>query len=308
MKTGKTVADGGFLTGIACGTLAAIIWGAWPVVSKLGVGQSLGPTDIAALRFGVAGLLLLPLIMKKGLGGLRLWQVLLLATGAGIPYVLVTIAGLTFAPAGHSGAIGPAVMLMCTTLGGWWLLGEHPGRRTLGLFTLLGGVLLIGLNNWSAGANGNDSWIGDLLFIGSGVLWASYTVLVKRWSVPPLHATALVAVTSMIAYLPLYLVATGGVPLRQAPWQELLLQGGFQGICASFLALLLYSKAVSLLGAGRGAIFSALVPGAAIVFAYPILGETPGPLELAGMALVTLGMIQALGLIRRRRLAAISNG
>lgn len=288
--------------GMAFGIGAALIWGAWPVVSKLGIGQALGPMDITALRFAVAGLFLLPIVFRKGFGGLRFWQALVLAAGAGVPYVLVSVAGLTFAPAAHSGVINPAAMLIFSSLGGWWLLGDAPGRRVAGLAVLLAGVALTGFNTLADGSTtSTTNWIGDLLFVAGGFLWATYTVLVKRWAVAPLQATAIVSVISMVGFLPVYFIQTGGTALLQASWTELLLQGGFQGICAAFLALLFYSKAVALLGAGRGAVFAALVPGTAMILAYPVLGERPQTLELAGLALVTFGMLQVLGLIRRRR-------
>src|ERR1700730_4714655 len=52
--------------------LAAVsIWAAWIVVARLGITTSLSPWDIAALRFGVAGLLLLPVLLRKGLAQCR---------------------------------------------------------------------------------------------------------------------------------------------------------------------------------------------------------------------------------------------
>ena len=55
---------------------------------------------------------------------------------------------------------------------------------------------------------------------------------------------------------------------------------------------------MAILGAARGAIFAALVPAVALLLAYPVLGEVPGVLELFGVTLVVLGMLQALGLLK----------
>ena len=97
--------------GILCGLAAALIWGAWPVVSRLGVEAALSPYDVAALRFGVAGLILLPLLLRRApraLDGLGWPRALLLACGAGVPYVAVTVEGLRYAPAGISPALRAA--------------------------------------------------------------------------------------------------------------------------------------------------------------------------------------------------------
>ena len=68
-------------SGVSCGLGAALIWGAWPVVSGLGVADSLSPYDVAALRFGVAGLVLLPLALRFGLVGGIGWLRALSQTG-----------------------------------------------------------------------------------------------------------------------------------------------------------------------------------------------------------------------------------
>ena len=282
--------------GLLYGSLAALIWGAWPVVSRFGVQQSLTPYDITALRFGVAGLLLLPLIWRRGLGGVGWIGALVLAAGAGVPYVLVTVGGLSLAPAGHAGVIVPSCMLTFSALGSWLFLGDRPGRtRLLGLAVIIGGVLMIGWQGLAG--SGAEVWTGDLMFVAGGLFWAIYTVGSRYWSVDPLHATALVSVLSMVLYLPIYPLF-GEPQIFTAPLSETLFQGLFQGLFAAVLALLFYTRAVALLGASRGAVFAALVPGFAVLMAYPALGEVPSWRELLGVAVVSAGMVAALGLHR----------
>src|SRR3978361_2420916 len=96
---GRTPAE--YTLGPPSGPAAVGIWSGWIVVARLGLKTSLTPWDIAALRFGVAGLLLLPYIVNKGfalerLGWLGLAAIVL---GGGAP-VLLANAGLLFAPAG----------------------------------------------------------------------------------------------------------------------------------------------------------------------------------------------------------------
>ena len=67
---------------------------------------------------------------------------------------------------------------------------------------------------------------------------------------------------------------------------------------AGVAAMLCYTRAVQLLGAGRAAIFPALVPVTAIVVGIPLTGEFPTPSQFAGLAVVTLGMLVALGVVR----------
>jgi drug/metabolite transporter (DMT)-like permease len=256
--------------------------------------NALTALDVTALRFGVGGLLLLPLFLRRGLNGLRLAPALLLACGAGAPYVLLTAGGLAFAPAGHMGVITPSCMLLCSTLGSWLILKDPLNfGRALGVLTIFCGLLAM---EWDGLANrGANAWLGDAMFLLAGVFWASYTVGARLWRVDPLPTTAVVAVLSLVGYLPPYFWLAG-LKLAAAPWREILLQSVFQGVLSAFVALLFYTRAVAILGAARGAVFAALVPSLSLLIAAPLLHEIPTRLQLVGVVLVTAGMVFALGL------------
>ena len=256
--------------------------------------SALDAWDVTALRFGIAGLVLLPLFLRRGLNGLNFGPALLLACGAGAPYVLLTAGGLAFAPAGHMGVMTPSCMLLCSTVGSWLILKDPlNGGRVLGVLTIFAGLVALG---WDGLANhGGRTWIGDAMFLLGGVFWASYTVASRAWRVEPLPTTAVVAVLSLVGYLPPYFWFAGA-KLAAAPWRELVIQGGFQGLVSAVVALLFYTRAVAILGAARGAVFAALTPSFSLLFAIPLLHEIPTRLQLAGAGLVTAGMVFALGL------------
>ncbi|NQV43481.1 MAG: DMT family transporter [Rhodospirillales bacterium] len=288
------------IAGVVYGALAALVWGISPVMIRLGVTGALDPYDLVALRFVVCGVILLPLVVRRGMAGLGWGVVLAMVAGAGAPFILLMAGGLMFAPAGHAGIIIPSIMLSCSMIGGWVVLGERPNaKRFIGYGVILAGIGLVGLEGL-AGGSGPDAWIGDLMFVCAGMAWAVYTVASKVAKAEPLHATALVAVISMSVYLPPYLI-WGGFDILAAPLSEILLQGFFQGIVLAILALFFYTRAVAYLGAARGAVFAALVPGLAVVSAFPALGEIPSGLELAGVFVVSGGMLYALGLTRPAR-------
>jgi drug/metabolite transporter (DMT)-like permease len=256
--------------------------------------QALDAWDVTALRFGVAGLLLLPLFARRGLGELRVARALFLACGAGAPYVLLTAGGLAFAPAAHMGVMTPSTMLLCSTLGSAWLLGDRLSRsRLFGVAAITAGLVAMG---WDGLENhGELTWLGDAMFVLGGVFWASYTIASRAWRVEPLHATAVVGVLSMLLYAPFY-AWLAGADLATAPWREIAIQAVFQGVLSAIVALLAYTRAVAILGAARGAVFAALVPAFALLLAIPLLAEKPTPLQLTGVAFVTVGMLLALGL------------
>lgn len=294
-------ADQNTLTmGIVYGLMAALLWGAWPVVSSLGLKENtLTPYDITALRFAVSGTVLLPLILKKGVKGIGWPGALLFAFGAGAPYMLLTVTGLNFAPASHMGIVAPSCMMTISTIGSCFILGDRPNKnRLFGLAVVILGVAILGWQGLTS--SGENQWMGHLLFIAGGGCWACYTVGTKYFQADPLHATALVAVLSMVLYLPLYFLF-GDPQIFDAPIEETLFQGIFQGFGSAILALLFYTKAVAILGASRGAVFAALVPGIAVILALPVLGEVPTIVEIIGVCVVTIGMVAALGLLKFKK-------
>jgi EamA-like transporter family protein len=135
-----------YLKGAVSGFAAVSIWASWSVITRLAVTTGLDASDIVALRFGVAGLLLSPVLLQRGLARDRLgWLGLaVIISGAGAPYALVAAVGLRFAPAYDGGALNPGCMPLFVAVISALVLGEkHSTARKLGLSLILAGVLII---------------------------------------------------------------------------------------------------------------------------------------------------------------------
>jgi hypothetical protein len=61
-----------FITGTACASVAVAIWAGWLVFMRISVKTTISLPDLAALRFAVAGLDLLPVVLRRGLAFDRL--------------------------------------------------------------------------------------------------------------------------------------------------------------------------------------------------------------------------------------------
>jgi drug/metabolite transporter (DMT)-like permease len=72
-------------------------------------------------------------------------------------------------------------------------------------------------------------------------------------------------------------------------WRENLLQAVLQGALMGYGAIYLFVRSVALLGAGRVAVFSALVPPFVLLTGWLALGEVPSVLQLIGLVIVLLG-------------------
>src|SRR5450432_3555640 len=194
-----------YMRGAVYGLAAVCIWSGWIVVARLGLQTSLTPWDIAALRFGVAGLLLLPYVLNKGLALERLGWIGLAAIvlGGGAP-VLLANAGLLFAPAAHAGALFPGVMPLAVAILAAAILREpFTDAKKIGFVLILLGVACIA--SGAGGAVSSAQTLGHALFLGSGLAWACYTVAMRRARLDGLHAAGIAAVGALLLYVPAYL-------------------------------------------------------------------------------------------------------
>src|SRR4029077_20013630 len=207
-----------YTRGALYGLAAVCIWAGFIVVSRLGVRTSLTPWDVAHIRFAVAGLLLLPYALRKGLAldRLGLLGVAAIVTGCGAPMVLLVNAGLLFAPAAHAGALFPGVMpLMVAILAAVILKEGFTLQKSVGLVLIAagaGGVL------WgTGGAIGSAQNVGHALFLAAALAWAGYTVAMRRARFDGLQAAAIAAVGSLVLYLPAYAWIAGGRVVNAPP-------------------------------------------------------------------------------------------
>jgi drug/metabolite transporter (DMT)-like permease len=103
---------------------------------------------------------------------------------------------------------------------------------------------------------------------------------------------ALVSTGSLVIYLPIYL-ALHGTCLAQLPLGEITVQAIFQGVLVSIVSLLLYGRAVAILGASGGAAFGALVPALSALLEIPLLDGWPNETDWVGILLISAGVYLA---------------
>ncbi len=284
--------------GLAFGLVTTLMWAGWSVVSRRAALGGMDAFDVTALRFIVAGLISLPILFRRrigrhGIGTLPWRAILLMFIGAGVPYCLVSLGGFAFAPAGHGALQVPATVMILTTAYAAVFLGERPRPRgLLGLAAVMAGVVAVGLSGLT-GDLGPGAWRGHVLFFLAAICWATFTLAARVYRADALTATAAVAVVSALVYLPPYFAITGG-RLWHQPVNELLLQGLYQGLIAGVLAIITFTKTIEALGAARASLFPTLVPVLANLLAVPVLGENLTPVTIAGMVLVTGGMVLAM--------------
>ncbi len=280
--------------GALCGLAAVSIWAGNIIVGSLGLRSSLTAWDITAIRFAVAGLLLAPLLARSGLALDRLgWLGVAALILGGAPTVLLASAGLLFAPAAHAGALFPGVMPLMTAILAALVLNEtFTPQKRIGFALIVSGVATI---VWGAGITfGTQQTIGHLLFLGSALAFACYTVALRLARLDGLHAAAISAVGSMLLFLPPYTLMAG-LSMFDAPLGAIGLQALVQGLLTAVISYIVYGRAVSLLGASSGAAFAASCPAMTALMAIPILGEWPSLIDWAAILSISMGVYVVSG-------------
>jgi drug/metabolite transporter (DMT)-like permease len=284
-----------FVIGAICAIAAVAIWAGWLVMMRLGVTTTLTAFDLTALRYAVAGIVLLPVVLRRGfafnrLGWLGLTAVII---GVGAPVPLLIGAGLSFAPVAHASVLtyGIAPLIVACVAG--VVLKERlvPIRKSGLVLVGLGALVIGGLGMLSF--DGRQS-IGHLLFLTADCLWAGYAVVMRRARLDGLHAAAIAAVVSLFVYFPLYLTFFDNRLLEVSP-TDLMGQAFYQGVLTAAVSLALFGRSIMLLGAAKAAAFVALTPVMAALMAIPALGEWPTSIDWLAIGMITAGVYLASG-------------
>jgi drug/metabolite transporter (DMT)-like permease len=274
--------------------LCMLIYGSNFVISRHAVLNGLTPHDMLALRFTVAGLLLLPVFGLfsgwKDCAGLGWGRGVVLAIMSGLPMSYLMMMGLSMAPAAHGASIGPGTVTVIGVVGAvLWFGAKLTPQLVAGVAIVLAGLAALAF----AGTKSDLPYVlwGDLCFLGVGLVWGGYPLLIQKWKVDGLKATAVVSVLSMV-YLPYYL-AVHANGFDSVSWWIVAAHAFNQGVLNVFVGLWIWGWAARVLGASIVGRFPPSIPVIGTLLGIPILGEWPGPLQWVGVAMIVGGLLLA---------------
>ena len=284
--------DTRIFSGVSAILLALVIYAINFIATRFSVLNGLTSYDLVALRYLVAGPILLPYFCQlgfKNLGGIGWTKAIILTILAGSPYMLVFIGGLSLAPAAHGAILNPGVVPSVVFIS-MVLLGMQSFSilRMISLVFIIIGLLFV---TGASFETRNETLVGDLMLFATGISWGLFTVLIRLWEVKPMQAACIVSVLSLV-YLPLY-----GVMFyhgfEDVSLTHILTQAIFQGVIMSLGTLYLVAFAVRNIGAQSTSLFSPFVPLITAILAVPILGETLLLTQWMGIFIVVFGMLFA---------------
>jgi drug/metabolite transporter (DMT)-like permease len=290
-----TPSDPQLTRGLFVGLVAASIGALYTVFARWGIARGMDSSDMTFLRFGVAGLVMLPVLglelRRDAAGFVARWRSwLLVSLLAGPLFGLLMFTALQWAPASHA-AVFPftAMSLMGMLMSAAFLGDRLTLRKIAGIGVVVTGlVVLSGLDLHSLTG---QALLGDFLFIAAGTLWAGFGIVMRKHKLDPLLTTAVISFVALMTYVPIYLATIGIHRLGAVAPSVLVVELVVQGLIAGAGTLYTYSKMVALLGPARAAVFPALAPGIAAFLAWPVLGHAPTGVEIAGISIAVAGLL-----------------
>lgn len=264
----------------------------WQLATRWGVTTTLAPVDLALLRYGIPGVILAPLLWKKGVSApdRPWWTTILIVFGGGLPFGLLGIAGAQFAPAAHMGALLPGSMPLFVAVLSAIMLGERYDRtRVVGLILIVLAVFCITWGNLIDRFNVTIA-LGDGLFLLAGLSWAVYTVAFRQSGLDAWHAAAIISGWSTMVVVPLWLISPS-TGLLSAPLADVVIQIAVQGFLAGVLGMVIFGIAVTRLGPSATALSGAVVPAATTIGSWLFLSEITAASTIVGIAIMVAGLV-----------------
>lgn len=270
--------------------VASACWASANLFAKAGL-ATLPPMTLLAIQLAAATAVLWVALLVRGYR--RPARMGLIATMGvlepAIAYAAVNL-GLTLTSASDASLLAGTETVFVVLLA-WMFLGQRPSARTLGAVALaVAGVMVI-----SGSAPSTDALAGNALVLLGALSAAGYVVVASRVA-PDSDALALTAhqfLFGTIASAPFIAVQwslDGPVVPASAPasawvWATL---AGIVGLALSFL---LYNYALANVSSTTAGLSLTLIPVFGVLGAVLFLGEPLRLVQLAGAALILLGLI-----------------
>lgn len=296
--------------GVLAAVLTVAIWTGFIIIGRASAARTLTPFDIGLLRILGASLVLLPwgLYLTRrnstakassslwGLSPLPWRQTVMVGFVGGPLYAVLCYAGFVYAPAAHASVLMPGSLPLWTAVLAFLLLGERFTKlRLVGLACIVAGDLLVGGASLLRAFQGGEVWKGDLIFMSAALCWGVYSILARQFKLDAVRGTIAITAFAFCTYVPVFLMLTqmGALTshLSSVAWSEIAFHMAFQGGGSVVLAGIAFTYMVKQFGPVRSTMITALVPGLSALGAVFFLGEPLGLNLLAGLALVTIGIM-----------------
>ncbi|WP_323842825.1 DMT family transporter [Moraxella sp. Pampa] len=266
------------------------VWGSFSLLSRVTVRWQVAVWDIIAMRFTLAAIILMPiLLIKQEWRFLFRWHAVILAIIGGVGYSCLVYTGFSLAPVVHGAVFLNGMIPVATTLLLWLIFKVRPDTDTKLALIIIIATLIVMSSMIAMGAYHFN--VGDVIFLACAFCWAGFSILLKEWQFTPWQSMCSTVVWSALIYLPIYALFIG-FSSPNASLHHLVVQGVFHSILVMIVATVTYAMAVSRLGAFMAGGLSSLAPFISAIIAVPLLGEPLNMVMVLGLIGMGLGTVQ----------------
>jgi drug/metabolite transporter (DMT)-like permease len=275
--------------------LMVVIWGINFPVAKAALNE-LSPLAFNALRFPLAAATVLVALLLRGSvrwpePGDRV-RVLMLGVLGNVCYQLFFIFGLANTRAGTASVLLAGTPILTALLSAAVGHERVASRTWIGVVATFAGISLVVMHGGDDA--GDSTLLGDLLMVAASCSWAIFTVgsrdLIDRYGSMQLTAWTLWTGTVGLVVIGVPAVLrTDLAAVSPGAWLGVV----YAGALSIGIAYMIWYHGVRQIGNTRTAAYSNLTPIVALIAAWLQLGEVPRTGQLAGAAIIILGITLA---------------
>lgn len=283
--------------------LVAVIWGVNFLAIDLGL-QDTPPLVLVALRFAAVAIPLVFIVRRPDVP----WRTIL-GIGAFMSlgqFAFVFTAMHLGLPAGLAPVVLQAQMIFTIAIAAV-VRRERPTRiQVVGAVIGVAGLAVVAAGRLDA-APGLAALLPLALCLAGALSWGIGNVVAR--SAPPSSGLGIVVWSALVVPIPALIASllvdgpdVVGEAFATLGWPTLA-SVAFTAVAASLIGYSIWNALLGRYPAADVVPFALLVPPVGIAAAWVVLGEAPNPLELAGSAVLVVGVAlpTLVGLVRRRR-------
>jgi drug/metabolite transporter (DMT)-like permease len=283
--------------------LLGAIWGGSFFFARIAVAE-IHPLALVLFRVGIAGAALHVYLAARGisfaLARPRAGAFLALAIlNNVIPFSLI-FAGQTALGAGLASVLNATTPFWTVLLANALTADEKlTWNKVAGILLGIAGTAVMIGPGLVAGIGG-PVW-AKLALVGASVSYAFALILARRFrGVPPTVVATAQLTASTVVMIPVVLVTVGTTGLFSASAPVWAAVFGL-ALLSTAVAYILYFNLVASAGATNASLVTLVVPASAILLGIAFLGESLETYEMAGIALIALGLVTIDGRLLRRQ-------
>ncbi|UYZ24103.1 DMT family transporter [Mesobacillus jeotgali] len=275
--------------------VAALFWGGNAVAGKF-LSDSLPPVTISFTRLGIGVLIMSPVIIRLFKHEMAAFRehfklLLFLAVTGVMGFNLLIYWAVNYTTAINASLLNSTSPLFIFLLSALLISEKMELKYWISLVISMLGVLVVITNGSIERMLALQFNIGDLIMVLAVILWALYSIKIKKISgkLPSLTIFGFSLAISFMLMIPavaieLSMVPVGAVGLPE--WTALFYIGIFPSICS----FLLWNRGVALIGPSKASISLNLIPVFGTIFAFFVLGEVISVPQIMGGCLVFVGV------------------